>query len=225
MNSFIRRQTLHEELSAEIRQMILSSELTPGDKVFEPELCDRFQVSRTPLREALKVLAAEGLVQLLPNRGARIALITREEAMQIFPIIGGLEALAGELACQELEDREIARIQELHDVMVGHYRRQEDEAYITLNRTIHEAFIDGARNPRLADVYRREHGRLSTLRYFAPKSPSQWGEAVEEHEQMMSALHRRDGRRFAEIARDHMRHKADVVLQTIDALQSRSRAA
>eukprot|EP01042_Synura_sphagnicola_P013319 gene13319-16912_t len=127
VNSLIRRQTLHEELSAEIRHMILSSELTPGDKVFEPELCDRFQVSRTPLREALKVLAAEGLVQLLPNRGARIALITREEAMQIFPIIGGLEALAGELACQELEDREIARIQELHDVMVGHYRRQEDE--------------------------------------------------------------------------------------------------
>lgn len=108
--------------------------------------------------------------------------------------------------------------------MVGHYRRQEDEAYITLNRVIHEAFIDGARNPRLADVYRREHGRLSTLRYFAPKSPSQWDEAVDEHEQMMSALHRRDGRRFAQIARDHMRHKANVVLQTIDALQSRSRA-
>lgn len=93
MNSVIRRQTLHEELSAEIRQMILSSELIPGDKVFEPELCERFQVSRTPLREALKVLAAEGLVQLLPNRGARIALITREEAMQIFPIIGGWRRL------------------------------------------------------------------------------------------------------------------------------------
>src|ERR1700685_2379658 len=98
------RRGLHYELAARLLDMIVDGELKPAQKVPEAELCERFGVSRTPMREALKVLAAEGLINLLPNRGAAVAKITQQEIEELFPIMGALEALAGELACAKMDD-------------------------------------------------------------------------------------------------------------------------
>jgi DNA-binding GntR family transcriptional regulator len=119
------RRSLHDEITNQLRDMIVEGDLKPGQKIPEPELCGRFGVSRTPLREALKVLAAEGIVQLLPNRGAVVAKITHEEIEQIFPIMGVLEALAGELACERITEEDLEKLRRLHKTMIGHYRRGE----------------------------------------------------------------------------------------------------
>src|SRR3954466_15807465 len=98
---------LHEEVVGRIRDILLDGEIPPGARIPERELCDRLQISRTPLREALKVLAAEGLVQLLPHRGSRAAKLTDQDMRDLFEVCQGLEALAGELACERITDAEI----------------------------------------------------------------------------------------------------------------------
>ena len=103
--SSIKRPSLHEELTERLRDMIVEGVLVTGEKVPERELCEKFAVSRTPMREALKVLAAEGLLTLQPNRGAIVRAITLEELEEVFPLMGALEALAGELACKNITDK------------------------------------------------------------------------------------------------------------------------
>lgn len=103
----IERRPLHEELADQLRRLIIEGDLRPGEKISEKLLCDQFAVSRTPLREALKILMTEGLVLLTPNRGASVTELTIDDLEELFPIIGALEALSGELACQSITDEEI----------------------------------------------------------------------------------------------------------------------
>src|SRR5437762_12222501 len=113
---------LHEEVVGRVRAMLLDGEIPPGARIPERDLCEKLQVSRTPLREALKVLAAEGLVQLLPNRGSRAAKLTDKDLHDLFEVCQGLEALAGELACERITDAQIGEIAAAHAAMAQHYR-------------------------------------------------------------------------------------------------------
>src|SRR5215475_14975365 len=105
---------LHEETVAHVRAMLLEGEIPPGARIPERELCERLEISRTPLREALKVLAAEGLVQLLPHRGSRAAKLTDKDMRDLFEVCQGLEALAGELACERISEAGIAEVAAEH---------------------------------------------------------------------------------------------------------------
>ena len=211
----ISRRSLHGELVELLYDMVLDGELRPGDKINEQALCARFGVSRTPLREALKVLASGGLVILAPNRGASVAQISREEIDHLFPIMGALEALAGELACARITDAEVARIRKTHEQMVRHYEKREPAPYLKLNRAIHEAIFAAAGNAELTQLYHTIMVRTHAVRFTAKKSPSRWGEAVEDHGQMMDALGKRDGKKLAVILKDHLRHKAAMVHESI----------
>jgi DNA-binding GntR family transcriptional regulator len=213
------RRSLHDEVTVQLRDMIVEGELIPGQKVPEAELCRRFGVSRTPMREALKVLAAEGILQLMPNRGAIVAKVTREEIRQVFPIMGALEALAGELACERISEKEHDNLRRLHKTMVEHYRRGEWLPYSKLNRKIHEAIFAAAGNAALNAVYQQLIVRIHAIRFVAKKTPGRWRQAVEEHEQMMAALEKRDGQKLAKIMILHLRNKADMVQEAMEDLK------
>ncbi|WP_413738173.1 GntR family transcriptional regulator [Sodalis sp. RH21] len=212
------RISLHYEVAALIRDMILRHELNPGDKIVEQALCDRFGVSRTPVREAIKVLSHEGIIELLANRGARVAKITPDEIAELFPIIGALEALAGEMACRRLNDGDLARIRALHDEMVGYHRQNNHADYARINRAIHHSLFEIAGNPELLAIYQRLNIRIHGARYIARKSPARWRQAIEEHELMIQALEARDGERLAGILRTHLRHKAEMVNESLAGL-------
>jgi DNA-binding GntR family transcriptional regulator len=118
----IPRKTLHNELVKLLRNMIMEGELVPGSRIPESRLCELFGVSRTPLRDALKVLSVEGLIYLLPNRGARVVQVTCKEMEEIVPVLGMLAALAGELACAKIKADEFASIRSMHTQLIEHYR-------------------------------------------------------------------------------------------------------
>ncbi len=219
-SAIIPRKSLHGELVVLLRDMITEGELRPGDKIPEQLLCARFGVSRTPLREALKVLASEGLLQLAPNRGATVARITPEEIEELFPIMGALEALAGEMACRRIDDTGIARIGDLHQAMIGTYERGEAAPYARLNRAIHDALFEAAGNATLTALYNNLMVRIHSVRFLARKSPARWREAIDDHEQIMAALQARDGQRLAAILREHLRHKAGMVLESLDRIDA-----
>jgi DNA-binding GntR family transcriptional regulator len=207
----IPRRSLHDELVEHLRILITAGEFGPGDKVPEKALCDRFGVSRTPLREALKVLASEGLVTLTPNRGAHITAITQEEVEQAFPVMGALEALSGEIACRHVTDAEIATVRELHEAMAEHYRRGELGPYFRLNQRIHEAILEATRNPTLQATYRGLAGRLMGARYVANMTPERWAQALAEHDEILAALEHRDGPALATILKRHLANKLETV--------------
>ena len=128
--------TLHEEVAAKLRELIFDGVLEVESRIPEKALCERFGISRTPLREALKVLAREGLISLLPNRGARVSKITPKDIDEVFPVMGALEAVAGEAACKNITEEGIAEIRALHYQMALHHTRGERLEYFQLNQKL-----------------------------------------------------------------------------------------
>jgi DNA-binding GntR family transcriptional regulator len=201
--------TLHDELLAALRDFIVEGNLADGARVPERALCERFNISRTPLREALKVLAAEGLIELLPNRGARIRELRPDDVRELFDVMGGLEALAGRLACERISEDEIVAIEQVHHEMYRFYLRREMHGYFQCNQAIHQMIVAAAGNATLSATYAGLAGRIRRVRYSAnmAKDRDRWGEAMREHEAMLDALRRRDGSGLSDILFQHLRNK------------------
>ena len=209
--------TLHGDLVANIRELIIEGDLEPGAKVPERVLCERYSVSRTPLREALKTLASEGLLELLPHRGAWVARLTAEDVDQMFPIMGALEALSGELACQNLTEEQFAEIQALHYQMVLHYTRRQLKLYFLVNQEIHEKILSASANPLLLQMYQTLAGRIRRARYVANMSDERWTQAVKEHEEILNALSKRDGTALSDVLKRHLKNKCETVKSHLES--------
>lgn len=212
----IERPTLHDALVDRLRVMIIEAALAPGSKVNEQALCERFSVSRTPLREALRSLAVEGLVVITPRRGATIAPVTRADLEEAFPVVGALEALAGELACANVSDADIARAKELQAQLVSEHQAGDLHGYSTTNAAIHRLIVDAAANPTLKRLLRTVDGRVRRARYLANMSEIRWAAAVAEHEEILSALVARDGARLGAILRRHIANKLAALCEQLD---------
>jgi len=198
------RRSLHDLLAEGIRQLITDGGLRPGDKISEPELCARFDVSRTPLREALKVLAAEGLVELRPRRGAVVASISMAEVDELFPIMGSLESLAGEILCDVVTEQGIARMQAIHAQLLAEYEARDEDAYLRTNRLFHETLFALTGNATLQAMYAQILGRIRACRFVVRKSAENWRLAMEEHCAIIEALAARDKRRLPKLLRQHV---------------------
>lgn len=211
----IRRQALHAAATARLRDMIVEGILAPGDRLNERLLCERLAISRTPLREAYKVLAAEGLVELLPNRGAIVARMSVEDIECTFEMMSALEGFSGELACRRVTDAEIQQIRALHFEMLACHARRDLPGYYRLNHAIHDAINAAARNPVLTQTYLQINARLQALRFRSNFEPDKWDLAVREHSDMLDALSARDGTRLRDVLRQHVVHKCGVVIDQL----------
>lgn len=211
----IARRNLHDETADRIRMMILGGDLAPGARIAEQALCARFGVSRTPVREALKALATEGLVTITPNRGASVTELSVDDLGHVFPVVGALEALAGELAANRMSDADIAHVVALHEAMVEHFHARDLGQYFAANQAIHDALLAGADNPVLTDQYRQLAARMRLARYRANMSDERWAQAVAEHEQMIDALRNRRAKTLARILRTHIDNKFETVKEAV----------
>ena len=214
------RRSLHDELVDRLRELIVMGDLEPGTKVPEQSLAAQFGVSRTPLREALKVLATEGLITLTPNKGATISALTLEDLEEAFPVMGALEALSGELACARISDEGIAAIRRLHDQMIRHYHAGKMPEYFRCNQEIHNQILNYAGNSTLTAMYRGLSGQVRRARYVANISKPRWAQAVSEHEEIISALSERDGAALSEVLKRHLNNKFETVKETIKQTKS-----
>jgi DNA-binding GntR family transcriptional regulator len=203
---------MHEEVVSSLRHKLTEGEIPPGARIPERELCSSLRISRTPLREALKVLAAEGLVTLLPNRGSRAAKLTQKDVKELFEVCEALEATAGELACPRISEAQLAEITALQARMVEHYQGRDLLSYYRCNRLIHEAIVRAADNAVLAGFHESVAARIRRVRFITPMSAEHWALAIVEHEGILNALRRRDGAGLAHILRNHLRRKREEVV-------------
>lgn len=207
----IPRRPLHEDAIEQLRAMIVYGELDPGERLNERVLCEQFAISRTPLREAFKMLALEGLVELLPNRGAMVAKPDPARISQTLAVMGALEGLAGELACTSADASAIAEIRALHFEMLATHARGDLSGYFKYNQLIHLRIVEASGNPVLAATYRQLNASVRRVRYMANLSPERWGAAVREHEAILAALASRDGARLRALLSDHLAHKLGAI--------------
>lgn len=213
--SAIDRRPLHDEAVTRLRDMIIAGELAPGTRLNERVLCQQLGISRTPLREAIKYLASEGLVELLPNRGAVVTQLTLKAIEEIFIVMRALERLAGELACKNASDADIAEIRALHYQMLVHHARGELTAYFRYNQQIHMKLVESTGNATLAATYRNLNAHVRRARYMANLSRERWDKAVKEHQEMLDALSRRDSAALQRLLEDHLGNKMMVVLEAL----------
>jgi DNA-binding GntR family transcriptional regulator len=205
-------EVLHLAVAQRLRTMIVEGELGAGEKLNERELAERLNVSRTPLREALKLLTAEGLVEHQPNRGTIVLQLTVDDVGHAFEVMAALEGLSGELACARITDAEVAELAALNFEMRAHHARRDLSAYYRVNAAIHRAINRAARNPVLSQTYDRLNARLQALRFRSNFDSDKWDVAVREHDAMIDALAKRDGPRLRRILTEHLQHKRDIVL-------------
>lgn len=217
VTSLAERRLLHEEVIDQLRDMIVQGELAPETKLNERVLAEQLGISRTPLREAIKFLASEGLVELLPNRGAMVAPLKAEKVKEIFTVLGTLEALAGELVCRNATDADIAEIRALHYQMVAHHARGELAQYFRCNQQIHIRLVECAGNATLAQVFRGLNAHVRRARYMANLSHERWDKAVREHEEILEALSARDSGRLQQLLREHLANKLVLVMEALGA--------
>jgi DNA-binding GntR family transcriptional regulator len=221
----IPRPVLHQEVAVRLRQRIVEGHLAPGAKLNERELAESLQVSRTPLREAIKMLAAEGLVDLLPNRGAVVAVLSEQDVSDTFEVIAGLEGQAGELAAQRINDEELAEIRALHYEMLAAHTRRDLPTYYRINARIHAQINAAARNRVLAQTWATVNARLQALRFRSNFDDAKWTRAVEEHERMVALLAKRDGAALRALLQQHLLNKRDAVIELMRAAQQRGATA
>jgi DNA-binding GntR family transcriptional regulator len=210
----VERQHLHGTVVDCLRKLIVEGTLPPGMKLNERELCERIGISRTPLREALKVLSAEGLVNISPNRGAFVSKMSEAEILETFELLSCLEAFSGELACSRITADELAEIKTLHDEMSVCCAQEDLSGYYVRNQAIHDLINKAARNTALRQVYLTLNRRVQALRYRSNLQRTKWDRAMRDHEEMIRALEARDGETMASVLRAHVLAKRDAVLMS-----------
>ena len=205
--------TLHQEAASRLRQRLIEGRIPPGAKLNERELAEELKLSRTPLREAIRMLAAEGLVELLPNRGAVAVQLSPQDVADTFDVIGGLEGQSGALAAERITESELTEIRALHYEMRAAHTRRDLPAYYRLNAEIHRRINAAARNPVLTRTWQTINARLQALRFRSNFDETKWARAVDEHERMVDLLAARDAAALRLLLEQHLRHKRDAVLE------------
>lgn len=187
-----------------LRTMIVAGELAPGQRVSERAIVEQLDgVSRTPLREAFKILAAEGLLTIAPNRGARVTALSLREVEEAIELLVGLEGLAAEAACARIAEAALGEIEALHARMCDAFAAGELMHYFEINQAIHQRIVDAADNRVLSRIYATESARVRRYRYAGNRRHERWEGALAEHGQIVAALRARNGALLRELLRAH----------------------
>lgn len=200
----LNRRTLHDEVVDRVRNLVIEGQLAAGARIHESQLGKALGVSRTPLREALKVLASEGLIELVPGRGAVVKRLTQQDVRDMLDVLVALETLAGRLACRNATDDDIRRLRAVHDEMMALYAAGNRLEYYWRNQAIHAGLAALSGNALLASLHQTIAARLKRIRFIGNEEPDKWAGAVAEHEAMIAALEARDDARLADVIHQHL---------------------
>jgi len=211
------RATLSHAATARLRDMIVEGRIAPGARLNERVLTEELQVSRTPLREAFKILAGEGLVELQPQRGAVVASLDAATIEATYEVMADLEGLAGELAAARIAPAELAEIRALQFDMLASHARRDLPGYFRANMQIHNKINAAARNPVLTETFQRLNQRIYSTRYRSNLSNERWDQAIAEHTEILHLLEARDGAGLRALLSRHLLNKRDTIMAELKA--------
>ena len=214
------RTGLHEQAARKLRALIVRGYLSPGEALLEVSLSEALGISRTPLREALKQLAAEGLVELRLNRGAVVAPLRSDELIELFEAVSGIERCAAELAARRMTASDMQRLEALQKRIERHHGRGELRDYFEANQQIHSAIVGFARNSVLKASHEALLARAERARFFALAADGRWDESVHEHRQILAALRARDAEKAGRLLGQHVRRTGEIVADRVSNMET-----
>ncbi|RMF47462.1 MAG: GntR family transcriptional regulator [Deltaproteobacteria bacterium] len=194
-----RHQTLREKILETIRESILKGTLKPGEKVAEPELAERFGISRTPIREAFRQLESEGYLTVIPRKGAVVTELSERDVTEFYAIKSILEGYAARRAAGKLSDRDIERLEQINDKLAQLAEEGDVKTFFKVHGEFHDMFIEAAGNEKLADLIRQVGMKFNRLRIASLSLPGRMQISVEEHKKLIEAFRNHDGE-----AADHL---------------------
>ena len=208
-------QNLYEGTFQKLRSLLVEGVIAPGSKLNERELAEGLNVSRTPIREAIKRLAADGLVELIANRGAIAVQLSHADVVHTFDVIAQLEGYSGELAAKNISAATLSELEALQYEMMASYARRDLSNYYKLNLRIHHLINQAANNPVLTQLFSQVNARIEALRFRSNQNGVKWEKAVEEHQEMIDALKTHDSERMRKVMIQHVMNKRDVVIELL----------
>jgi DNA-binding GntR family transcriptional regulator len=200
----LRPSSLHEEVATRLRNMVFDRQLAPGQWIDELALARDWQISRTPLREALKVLAAEGLVVPVPRQGCRVAEMSEDDADQLLPVMALLEGRCAFEAVRKATEADIRRLQRLHEQLEKHAATKDIEGYYRANHEFHSAVQELAGNRWLDRATGDLRRFVRLLRGRQLHWPGRIEASINEHRVLLDAIVQRDAARAERVMHDHL---------------------
>ena len=210
----IKKATLHVRIADTLREMIMTGEFQEGDKVNETGLCEAMEISKTPLREALRVLSGEGLISLVPNRGAFVTKPTIREITEMFDVMAVLEGVCARRAAEKMADADFVRIEALHSALEDAYRARDQKTYISVNDQYHSFVQELAENRTLNDIINGLRKKILLYRFQSPNLIGRFDDSISEHRDLLEAFRRRDGLKAETIMKTHLHHQS-AALETL----------
>ena len=207
----IKKKTLHEEIANNLREMIMSGELREGDKIKENELCDMMGISKTPLREALRVLSAEGLIRLIPNRGSYVTTPTFEEIKEMFDVMVALEGVCARTAVEKMSDQDFIKLENLHQKLEKNFERKDQKEYIRQNNLYHAFVQELAGNKTLNQIVNGLRQKILLYRFQSLNLPGRFDQSIEEHRSLLAAFRNRNPKKAESLMKSHLKKQCDAM--------------
>ena len=200
----IEKKTLHQEIANTLRDMIMSGELKEGDKIKEDQLCELMGISKTPLREALRVLSAEGLIRLVPNRGAYVSTPTFEEIKEMFDVMSVLEGECARASAQRMTEKDFVTLNKLHEKLEESFRQRNQKDYIRINNSYHTLLQELAGNRILNQIINGLRQKILLYRFQSLNLPERFEQSIREHRDLLEAFRKRDPGKAEDLMRHHL---------------------
>ena len=211
MMKVIEKKTLHEEIASNLRELIMSGELHEGDKIKEDALCNSMGISKTPLREALRVLSVEGLIKLVPNRGSFVSTPTFEEIREMFDVMSVLEGICARAAAKKMSAKDLTTLEKLHNKLEKHFKRRAQREYIRVNNQYHAFVQELAGNRTLNQIVNGLRQKILLYRYQSLNLPERFEQSIQEHRALIEAFRKKDSKKAETLMRRHLKTQCDAL--------------
>ncbi len=216
-----RHQTLREKILEAIREAILKGTLKPGEKVAEPELAERFGISRTPIREAFRQLESEGYLTVIPRKGAVVTSLSERDVEEFYAIKSILEGYAARMAAENLTDKEIERLEGINERLKQLANEGDVKTFFRVHNEFHDLFIRAAGNDKLMELISQLMLKFNRLRLTSLALPGRMEISVQEHEKIIEAFKRKDGPAADNQVRKTAAYGGQVLIQSMAQAEGR----
>jgi DNA-binding GntR family transcriptional regulator len=210
-----RHQTLREKILETIREAILKGDLKPGEKVAEPELAERFGISRTPIREAFRQLESEGYLTVIPRKGAVVAALSERDVQEFYAIKSILEGYAAELAAKNLSDKDLTKLEAINDKLREIAEEGDVKAFYRVHNEFHETFLKAADNSKLYELIQQLGMKFSRLRMASLSVSGRMAISVAEHDKLLDAFRRHDAKSAENLVKKTAAIGGKVLLESL----------
>jgi DNA-binding GntR family transcriptional regulator len=210
-----RHQTLREKILETIREAILKGTLRAGEKVAEPELAERFGISRTPIREAFRQLESEGYLTVIPRKGAVVTSLSERDVEEFYAIKSILEGYAARIAAEKLSERDLERLEAINDRLEQLASEGDIKTYFRVHNEFHELFIKASGNEKLIELIGQLMMKFNRLRMASLSLPGRMEISVQEHKKILEAFAKHDGERADNLVRKTAAYGGQVLIQSM----------